>query len=216
MVAAVPALEALCRRFKGFGTDHPVAEQTAALGGLAAIGGREAADAVARIVTDRVMQGPGLAQAVAAAARLGARVPRSVVASLLRDPSPDIRADACRFSNPWPEVIALLGDLLGDLNAPVSAAAACALGRMGRVESRPVLMRLLFEQSSAEVIEAIAAVADEACLILLGRLARSRPELAGKVMAVLEDADSPRAATVAAAIRRGQEADARAGRETAG
>jgi hypothetical protein len=39
LVGATAALEALCRRFKGFGTEHAVPEQIAALGALAGIGG---------------------------------------------------------------------------------------------------------------------------------------------------------------------------------
>lgn len=202
LAAAVPSLEALCRRFKGFGTEHTIPEQIAALEGLAAIGNREAAGAVARIITDHVIQGPGLIDAVAVAARLGARLPRGPIVSLLRHPSPDIRANACRLATAWPEVIALLIDLLGDLNEIVSVAAAFALGRFGRAESRYVLARLLCEHPSVEAIEAIASVADEECLVLLGRVARSRPELAETVIAALEDVDGPRAAMIAAGIRR--------------
>ena len=33
LVQAIPALEALCRRFKGFGTEHAIPEQSAALDG---------------------------------------------------------------------------------------------------------------------------------------------------------------------------------------
>ena len=42
LVAAVPALAALCRRFAGFGTRHKVSEQAAAIEALAMIGGRDA------------------------------------------------------------------------------------------------------------------------------------------------------------------------------
>jgi hypothetical protein len=35
-------LEALCRRFKGFGIEYAIPKQTAALGAHGAIGGREA------------------------------------------------------------------------------------------------------------------------------------------------------------------------------
>ena len=31
LVEAIPALEALCRRFQGYGTEHPIAEQTAGM-----------------------------------------------------------------------------------------------------------------------------------------------------------------------------------------
>jgi hypothetical protein len=202
LTTAIPALAALCRRFKGFGTESAVPEQTAALDGLAAIGNREAADTVARMVSEQVVQGPGLAHAVAVAAGMGARLPRDLVLSLLRHPSPAVRANACRLCRPWPDAVALLIDLLDDLSAAVTVAAACALGRMGQVESRPALIRLLRECPSEEVIEAIAGVADEECLVLLGRVARTKFELTGAVLTVLDEMDNPRAAVIAAGVRR--------------
>src|SRR5271166_3744374 len=55
---AVSALEALCRRFRGFGLEHTVPEQVAALQALAGLGGPEAAAAVTRIIAGDVVQGP--------------------------------------------------------------------------------------------------------------------------------------------------------------
>jgi HEAT repeats len=200
LVAAVPALEALCRRFKGFGLGHTVPEQTTALAGLAAIGGREAAAAVARIVVDRVVQGPGLTDAIRTAAGLRSRLPAHVVLPLLRHGDPDIREEACRCAHARPEVIAVLVDLLGDLNRAVARAAACALGRMGRAEAQPVLVRLLQEDPSMEVIDAAASVVDEACIVLLGRIARTRPDLASAALGALGDIHDPRAAAITAAL----------------
>src|SRR5947209_3702685 len=47
LIAAVPTLADLCLRLVGFGLDRLVPEQAAALEALAAIGGREAAQALA-------------------------------------------------------------------------------------------------------------------------------------------------------------------------
>src|SRR6202162_4629989 len=58
LAAAVPSLETLCRRFSGFGIDRIVPEQAAALQALAAIGGREAAQAVSQLIVREVVQGP--------------------------------------------------------------------------------------------------------------------------------------------------------------
>jgi hypothetical protein len=60
LAAAIPALEALCRRFVGFGIDRVVPEQSAALRALAVIGSRDAAQAVSRLIVRRVVQGPAL------------------------------------------------------------------------------------------------------------------------------------------------------------
>jgi hypothetical protein len=206
LACAVPALEALCRRFKGFGVGLAIPEQTAALHGLALISGRDSAQAVARIIVDQVVQGPGLRTAAGVAAEIGSNIPSVVVVSLLRHPDPEIRASACRCARPGPEAIALMIELLGDLNGVVATAAACSLGRMGRIEGRPALALLLRQSPSIEAIDAASAVADEECLVLLGRIARTRPELAGAALVALENIDDPRAAQIATVIRKSRPA----------
>jgi HEAT repeat protein len=202
LAAAVPALATLCRRFAGFGLHHPVPEQVAALESLAMIGSRAAAEAVVRMLERGIVQGPTLAVAVDAAARLRASLKSDVLRGLLRHPDPRVRANACRCARPSPEVVALLIDLLDDLDATVAKAAACALGQMGRTEARAALKRALREAPSTEAIEAVAPIADEECMVLLGRLARSAPTLADVVLDALDNIDHPRAATIAAAARR--------------
>src|SRR5439155_15055772 len=64
LAAAIPALENLCRRFAGFGIDHMVPEQSAALRALAVIGGRDAAQAVSQLIVQGAVQGPALCLAV--------------------------------------------------------------------------------------------------------------------------------------------------------
>jgi hypothetical protein len=61
LTTAIPALEGLCRRFKGFGLEHAVPEQIAALNALTAFSTPEAAAAVSRIIADGVVQGPDCA-----------------------------------------------------------------------------------------------------------------------------------------------------------
>jgi hypothetical protein len=200
--AAVPALGALCRRFKGFGRDAAVAEQTASLAALARIGGREAADMVGRMIAEDVVQGPGLPTAVAAAAALGSRLPAEVALACLRHPDPAVRADACRLAAPSAAAVAVLIDLLDDLHDDVTAAAACTLGRLGRNEASPRLIRLLANSPSPEAIDAFARIADDDGIILLGRLATSHPDLGVAVLQALDESDLPRAAVVAAGLRR--------------
>ncbi len=202
LVTAVPALGALCRRFKGFGRQAVVAEQIASLAALARVGGREAADVVGRMIAEDVVQGPGLPAAVAAAAALGSRLPAEVVLACLRHPNPAVRADACRLAVRSDEVVAVLIDLLDDLHDSVTVAAACALGRMGRDEARSRLIRLLANAPSPEAIDAFAHIADDDGAVLLGRLANNHPDLAAAVLAALDESDLPRAALVAAGVRR--------------
>jgi HEAT repeat protein len=203
LAAAVPVLEAVCRRFAGFGANRVVPEQAAAIEALAVIGGREAAQALARIIAKSVVQGPCLQRAVSATVRLRAKLPASLVLALLRHANPQIRADACRCVGAWPEATAPLNELLDDLHPYVAVAAACALGRLGRSEVRPLLVRFLREQPSAELIDAIVPTADEECVVLLGRVARARPDLSEAVLDALDTVDDPRAEKIAGRIRTG-------------
>jgi len=200
MTAAVPALEALCGRFSGFGADRIVPEQAAAIDALAQIGGRDAARALARLIARRTVQGPCLQRAVTAAACLEAKLPPASVLELLHHDDPQIRADACRFAQPSPEMVAQLRDLLDDLQHPVRMAAACALGLMGRKEVRSLLARYLREEPSAQLIDAVARVSDEECIILLGRIARTMPDLMAAALDALDAIDHPRALRIAAEI----------------
>lgn len=203
LAAAIPALDALCRRFQGFGIDQLIPEQAAALAALATIGGAEAARAVIRIIVEQVVQGPGLKCAVAAAAQLGASLPDGVIASLLLHPTPEIRASACRCARPSAVAIPLLVELLDDPDRLVALQAACALGRMGRREARRLLVRLLQEMPSPEIIDALIGVPDEETLVILGRMvAREEQDLASAALAALEAIASPRAMTIAATARR--------------
>jgi len=201
LTAAVPDLEALCRRFSGFGRDRMVPEQAAALCALGAIGGREAAQSISRLIVREAVQGPALKLAVNTGARIGSTFPVAVLQSLLRHSDPDIRASACGCARRSPGIISVMIELLGDLNQDVARSAACALGRMGRIEARPTLVKLLREQPSEEVIDAVSSVADEECMIQLGRIARTEPTLADAALDALEGTDHPRADEIATAAR---------------
>lgn len=202
LAAAVPALVSLCRRFTGFGLDHTVPEQVAALRGLAEIGSRDAADAVVQLIERAVVCGQTMKVAVEAAVRLRAPLSEAVLKSLLAHADPMIRADACRCSRPFPDVIARLLDLLNDTDRTVARAAACALGRMGRTEARPLINDLLRQAPSTDVIEAVASIANDDSLVLLGRIARAGSILSASALDVLEGTDDGRAAAIAAAARR--------------
>jgi HEAT repeat protein len=201
LTAAVHSLERLCRRFSGFGIDRMVPEQAAALQALAVISGREAAEAVSQLIVRGVVQGPALNLAVSTAARIGSTLPADVLCSLLRHPDPGIRASVCGCARRCPELISVMIDLLDDLNQSVARSAACALGQIGRIEARPTLAKLLREEPSEEVIDAVSSIADEECMVQLGRIARTEPALSDAALNALEDIDQPRANAIATAVR---------------
>jgi hypothetical protein len=72
---------------------------------------------------------------------------------------------------------------------------------MGRKEARDILTLLLRRNPSAEVIDAIAPIADEECIVLLGRLAREDASLRSAVLEALDAIDHARAEKIAAALR---------------
>jgi hypothetical protein len=202
LVAAVQALAALCRRFAGFGARRTLPEQAAALDALVMIGGPEAAAAVADMIHRGIVEGPGLRIAARAAADLGSIISTTALRQLLRHDEPAVRAAACRCVRPLPELIALVIELLDDLDQAVATAAACALGRMGRIEARSKLKALLSSHPCKDVIDAVSSVADDECMVLLGRIARSGSALAEAALESLESIGLPRAAAIAAGIRR--------------
>ena len=68
-------------------------------------------------------------------------------------------------------------------------------------EGRPLLIRLLQEEPSDEVIEALLPVADEDAMIRLGQVGRSRPDLAQSVIDGLDAIGNGRAKEIAETVR---------------
>ncbi|MGH6898455.1 MAG: HEAT repeat domain-containing protein [Geminicoccaceae bacterium] len=198
LVAAIAALEQLCLRFAGFGLERAVPEQVAALQALALIGGPESAQTVARLITRSIVQGPTRKVAVGIAAQLRSALPAETALALLQHADPEVRADACRCTGAWPAAIPVLLELTDDSDGNVRVAAFCALGRLGSREARPALTRLLRDAPSLEIIEAMPRIADEDCVILLGRIVRTQPALADAARDALEMIDHPRARQIAA------------------
>ena len=128
-------------------------------------------------------------------------LPDNVLAPLFEQADAQTRAACCRCAGPSPIAAARLVELLDDPYRDVATEAACALGRMGRSAARPFLVRLLREAPSGPVIDAAILVADEECLVILGRIARTRADLAEAALAALDAVASPRALQIAAGAR---------------
>jgi hypothetical protein len=201
LASGAPALAALCLRHAGFGRSRVIPEQRAAIEALGVIGGRGASQALARLIERGAFEGPGLKVALQEAVRLASPLPEPLVTKLLRADDPDVRAAAARCVRTWPNCAPLLIELLDDLHQDVRLAAACALGRIGIGAARPAVLNALREQPSREVVEAIAGIPDEEVLVLLGRTAETRRDLAGLIRTVLDSIDHPLAAKIEARIR---------------
>jgi len=193
---AVSALGRLCRNFSGYGMARLVPEQEAALRALAAIGGREAGQIVADLIAKEVVQGETLRVAVEAAETLQSRLEAALVIRLLNHADRRVRAAACGCAGRLTETIPTLLERLDDLHQDVVIAAACALGRMGRVEARPILIGSLRRDPIVDVIEAITLIADEEAIVILGRAGRDNPDLVQVILDTLEAIDHPLAERV--------------------
>jgi HEAT repeat protein len=200
LAGALPQLAALIRRFKGFETRTAILEQTGALAALVDIGGSEAAAIVKSAIERGEFNRANLGPALAAAARLGVRLDPPVVEAALVHDDAGIRHAACAFASARPTLIALLLERLEDQDRNVAAAAACALGELGRIEARPTLLALLKTSPSLAVIAAAAGVADEAVVVQLGKLARERDSFRDAVVEALEDCDLALATTLRRAL----------------
>ena len=132
-----------------------VPEQVAALNALGAIGGKDAAHAVSRLITKQSFKAQPLVTALTVAAQLGVVLPGDVALRLLRDPDSSVRSAACGCVRAGHEIIAELVSMMGDPNAEVAIASACALGRMGRTEALGHLRRRLLERPSLRIVEAL-------------------------------------------------------------
>lgn len=189
--AAIPALEHFCRLYAAYGIRGVSREQEAALDALTQIGGADATRAVTRLIERGEVQGEARKKAVRIAAEQGGALPIELLESILQVDDPALRRDGCRLARRWPSLVPLLVGLLDDIDSDVQIAAACALGDMGWQGARPLLLRLLRSVPSSEVIDTVVGVADEQCIVELGRLARSETALAAAALAALQAIDHP-------------------------
>ena len=198
---AVPALEALWRRFKGFGNDRPYPEQTAAIETLAKLGTERARETLSAIVTAPDLPPPLLPAALSAALSVSLRLPAHVLRPMLADADPRIRELAAKLSGFGQRDIGALAACLGDTQPAVRRAAAIVLGQFGHAAAKAILLNELQRSPNGDIVEALSAIADDDIIVHLGRCAAAHPALAGRIAAELEEMETPRSLTVARRIR---------------
>ncbi len=208
---AVPALEALWRRFVGFGVEKPLREQLAIVNTLARLGGRDARLALRRIVLSRSLPASLLPTALQAAVDSGLALPARFVRPLLDHGDAAVRGAAFALAARTNVAADRLREGLSDRSATNRRLAAIALGLRGDSGARQPLYDALARAPSTEVIEAITAVWDDDAIVHLGRCARRHPRLAGAVLDALRDIGSPRARSVASNLESGPDRSASPG-----
>ena len=198
--AAVPALEALWRRFHGFGIRSPLREQRAVLETLARLEDPEARAALRRIVLSPGLPVPLQPAALCAAADAGLVLPASFVAGLLDRDDPVLRGAAFDLAPAANVPAQRLRDGLSDGVASIRYAAAVALAHRGDASGRDVLVAALAYAPSTAVVEALGAIGDDEAIVALGRCAMRHSAIAPRVIAVLRDMGNPRADRLAARL----------------
>ena len=198
---AVPALEALWRRFKGFGYDRPLPEQTSVIEMLARLETAGARQLLAEIVTARDLPPPLLPAALSAALSASLKLPVHVLRPLLADADPRIRELAAMLSGFGQPDIGALEACLGDTQPAVRRAAAIVLGRFGHAAAKAILLSELQRAPTGDIVEALAAIDDNDIVVHLGRCADAHPALAGRIAAELEEMETARSLKVARRIR---------------
>ncbi|MXY40639.1 MAG: HEAT repeat domain-containing protein [Rhodospirillaceae bacterium] len=198
---AVPALEALWRRFRGFGHDRPLPEQTAVIETLAKLETAGARQLLAEIATAHDLPPPLLPAALSAALSASLRLPVHVLRSLLAHADPRIRELAARLSGFGQPDIGALAACLGDTQPAVQRAAAIVLGQFGHAAAKAILLSELRRAPTGDIVEALSAIADDDIIVHLGRCAAAHPALAGRIAAELEGMETALSLKVARRIR---------------
>ena len=198
--AAVPALEALWRRFHGFGIDRPLGEQCAVLETLARLSGAEARAALRRIVLSPGLPASLLPAALRAAADAGLVVPAPFVSGFLNHADAAMRGAAFDLAPGAKVAASRLRDGLSDPVSAVRRAAAVALARRGDASGRDVLIAALASAPSIAVVEALGAIGDDEAIVALGRCAMRHAAFAPGVIATLRDTGNARAGRLAARL----------------
>ena len=198
---ALPALDRLWQRFRGFGREQPLPELEAVVNALARVGSSDARSQLARYVTETDLPPPLLPKALQAALAARLRLPREFTSSLLRHANPEIRSLAarlCRFGTPD---MTVLEDLVGDPDSRVRRAAAIALGGLGRASAKDALLGELRRNPTSEIVVALSGIADDDVAVQLGRCAEAHPALAETVATELEAMETDRSRKIARRIR---------------
>jgi len=197
LLAAVPALETLWRRFTGFGPNKPFRQQLAVIDTLARLDGARSHAALRRIVLSGSLPGSLLPAALQAAVRARLALPAVFIEPLLHHEESTVRRAAFSLAVRSAVSIDRLREGLQDPTDRVRRLAGIALGLRGDTEARQTLLRELSRSPSPEIIEAITAVWDDDVIVHLGRCAHRSPHLAGAVLEALHDISSGKALTVA-------------------
>jgi len=194
--AAVLALERLWDRFRGFGVNLPCREQIAVLGTLAKIETKRSREAVRRIAGECGLPMALLPHALEAAVARRVRFPPRRIELWMKDERPIVRALAFRLAR-WSALpVRMLEEGTNDPELSVRMAALVTMGRLGHADARQGLLALLVRDPNADIVRAVATIADDEVITRLGRCADSCERLRPIILEELKAMDDPRATAI--------------------
>ena len=189
--AAVPALEALWLRFRGFGITSPLIEQLLALNTLGSIGGGPARDVIQRVIDAKDLPACLFPHALQAAVTSRLHVPLRLVLPWLEHEDPMVRAPAFTLAQRTQPPAHVMEAGLTDPYALVRRSALVAMGNLGHKGARPGLLAELNRNPTSEIVFALVAIADEDVIRHLGRCAMQNEALHPIIVEELEMLDTP-------------------------
>ena len=200
--AAVPALGELWDRFRGFGIDRPCSEQLAVLSALSRIGTKQSGILVKRIAEDPGLPTALLPQALKAALACRVRFTPQRIAVWVESEQPAVRALAFSLaqwvSPPW----RILEMGRSDPDQTVRNAALITMGKLGLNAARAGLLTLLDRIPNADIVRALATIADDEVITLLGRCAEEHEALRSVILEELKEMDNCKAQKIADRMER--------------
>ncbi len=200
--AAVPALEELWDRFRGFGLNRPCREQVAVLRTLAKIKTERSRALVKRIALGFDLPAVALPYALEAAVACRTRFLQGQIEQWVVDERPIVRALAFSLARWSAPPVWMLEAGTNDPDLSVQKAALITFGKLGYVVVRSGLLSLLARTPDSDVVRAVAAVADEKVIVRLGRCAEEHDWLRSEVLNELRAMDEPMAMKVARRLER--------------
>ena len=186
---AVPALEALWRRFAGFGIRFPLPEQLAVLDTLASLNAPSARAALGAIVVEPALPESLHCTALRAAARASLALPVAFVSRFLDHGDGETREAAYQLACQIARSGIRLQDGLNDPRDSIRTMVAIALANRGNAIARPHLLVALRRTPTIAIIEAIAAIWNHEVIVALGRCAEQHPEFTADIIDILRDID---------------------------
>ncbi len=192
---AVPALEALWKRFFGFGINGPLREQCCALNTLAKVGTSLSRQALVRIIDVPDLFDALLPLALECATEANLALPGQSVTCWLEDSRPAVREGAfvlARNCTPPVPKHELEKGLL-DPEGSIRRACLTTMGQFGHEGAKPGLLEELERSPTSEIVTALAGIVDDDIITRLARCAIRHGRLREQIIEELECSGEPRA-----------------------